>query len=547
MKTLTTQKSWKYILWLGPMLIIMGVVAGLVSGTWLPIPLGLLITGILLIGIWIALMSTSPQSFWGRRSTQTGTNAFIATLAVFGILALINFLGVRHAVRLDLTENQLFTLSPESQQVVHNLQQPVKVWIFDRGQNPLTREMLDNYRRSGSRFSFEFVDPQFQPGLAESFGVQKFGEVYLESGTKRQLLQTLNQGEPLSEIKLTNGIQQLNSDRNDKVFFLQGHGEHPLDAVEGGLSQALNALKSKNFNSEPLNLPNLLEVPKEAAAVVIAGPKRALFAAEVKALSSYLAAGGSVFVMVDPKVNSGLEGLLKDWGVQLDNGIAVDASERVVGFGPVTPLINRYGNHPITKSFRNGNSFYPLARSVDITPVDGIKETPLLLTDESSWAESNPNEQPLKFDPGSDRQGPLTLGVALEGKVNPQSALNSPATQSKPLSRPGASPKPTPTPSAPQPENTNQGTAEARLVVIGNSNFATDGLFEQQLNGDVFLNSVSWLSKRDEQSLSIRPKETQNRRINITPQQAQLLSWTALLIMPGIGFSLAAFLWWRRR
>jgi len=547
MKTIPTKKYGKYLVWLGPMLMIMGVVAGLISGTWLPIPLGLLLTGIVILGSWLILMGNSPKSFWGRRSTQTGTNALVATLAMLGILALINFLGVRHAVRLDLTENQLFTLSPESQQVVSNLPQPVKVWVFDRNQNPINRELLDNYRRNGSRFSYEFVDPQFQPGLAESFGVQKFGEVYLESGTKRQLLQTLNQGEPLSEVQLTNGIQQLNSDRNDKIFFLQGHGEHPLDAVEGGLSQALNALKAKNFTSEPLNLPNLLEVPKEASVVVIAGPKRALFAAEVKALRDYLAAGGSVLVMVDPKVNAGLDSLFKDWGVQLDNRIAVDESERVVGFGPVTPLINRYGDHPITKSFRDGNSFYPLARPIETTPVTGVKQIPLLLTDDTSWAESTLDQQPLQFNQESDRQGPLTLGVALEGKVEAQTEPISPTPKPSPTQSPGASPTPTPTQPATNTENSDQPTAEARLVVVGNSNFATDGLFEQQLNGDVFLNSVSWLSKRDEQSLSVRPKEAKNRRINITPQQAQVISLTALFIMPAIGFSLAGFLWWRRR
>ncbi len=100
------------------------------------------------------------------------------------------------------------------------------------------------------------------------------------------------------------------------------------------------------------------------------------------------------------------------------------------------------------------------------------------------------------------------------------------------------------TPSATQP---NQNTASSRLVVLGNSEFMTNGLFEQQLNGDVFLNSVSWLSKQDQQVLSIRPKEAKNRRINLTPQLAQLLTWTALLIIPLIGFTTAGIMWWRRR
>jgi ABC-type uncharacterized transport system involved in gliding motility auxiliary subunit len=93
----------------------------------------------------------------------------------------------------------------------------------------------------------------------------------------------------------------------------------------------------------------------------------------------------------------------------------------------------------------------------------------------------------------------------------------------------------------------DQQKAESRLVVYGNSNFATNGWFEQQLNSDVFLNSVSWLSKRDEQALSIRPKEQRNRRINLTAVPAGLLGWTALAIVPLIGLTTAGFIWWRRR
>jgi ABC-type uncharacterized transport system involved in gliding motility auxiliary subunit len=133
----------------------------------------------------------------------------------------------------------------------------------------------------------------------------------------------------------------------------------------------------------------------------------------------------------------------------------------------------------------------------------------------------------LQFNPDSDRQGPLTLGVALSRSVKAASQPKQPETQSR--SSPPASP------------------TQARLVVIGNSEFATDGLFEQQLNGDVFLNSVSWLSNQDRQLLSIRPKEAKNRRINLTPQQANILGWSSLLLVPLLGFGMALIFWWLRR
>jgi ABC-type uncharacterized transport system involved in gliding motility auxiliary subunit len=213
--------------------------------------------------------------------------------------------------------------------------------------------------------------------------------------------------------------------------------------------------------------------------------------------------------------------------------------------------VTSYSNHPITKDFGNGFSFYPLARPVEVKPVDGVQETPLVRTSEQSWGESTPEKQPLQFDQQIDRPGPLTLGVALSRKA--ESSAASPILETQPKTSPEASPTPSPTgqpqasPSAVNKENTDKRTSESRLVVYGNSSFATDGWFEQQLNSDVFLNSIGWLSKRDEQTLSIRPKEQKNRRLNLTPLQAGALGWTALVIIPLVGFTTAGMIWWRRR
>jgi ABC-type uncharacterized transport system involved in gliding motility auxiliary subunit len=201
------------------------------------------------------------------------------------------------------------------------------------------------------------------------------------------LLQTVSDAERLSEVKLTNGIEQVTSDRTDTVYFLQGHGERSLEQLEGGLSQAVSALKDKNFTAQPLNLADRSEVPEDASLVVVAGPKRPLFEGEAQALRNYLSTGGSVLLMVDPDTNPELDSLLAEWGVKLDNQIAIDASGqgRSVGLGPATPLVTNYGNHPITRDFGSGFSFYPLARPVETKPVEGVKETPLVKTNEQSW------------------------------------------------------------------------------------------------------------------------------------------------------------------
>ncbi|BAY94571.1 hypothetical protein NIES3275_66230 [Microchaete diplosiphon NIES-3275] len=558
MKIVAKKKLWKYLFWLGPFFLVAGLTSSLISSYWSPISLAFLITGIAVIGIWIILQSQNNQ-WLGSRSTQAGTNALVATLAVLAILGLINFLGVRYHYRADLTETQLFTLAPQSQELLHNLNQPVKVWIFDVNQNPQDRDLLENYRRQSSKFQFEYVDPDARPGLATKFGYKDYGEVYLEYQDKRQLVQVVNpENERLSEVRLTNRLQQITTANAAKVYFLQGHGEHPLTASESGMSQAIQGLTDKNFTTSPLNLAEAAKVPDDAAAVVVAGPKEALFEGEVQALEKYLNRGGNLLLMIDPGTDPKLENLLKQWGVTLDSRLAVDVSGKGAKQGPAVPIITDYGQHPITKEFGNNISFYRLARPLQINPVAGVQSTPLLRTKPypNSWAESDLQSEKLEFNADKDLKGPLTLGVALEKKLpassttqpNPTpSPLPSPTTQGQATPKattsptPSASPSPTPTatssptPTTAAPLNNQQGekpATESRLVVIGNSDFATDGLFQQQLNGDVFLNSVTWLSKQeDRQPLSIRPKEAKNRRLNITAAQANLLTLSSLLLL----------------
>jgi ABC-type uncharacterized transport system involved in gliding motility auxiliary subunit len=522
----------QFLFWLGPSLIVMGLSAGVVIGSWEPITLILIITGVVILGLWFLFQAyfkpqdQSQTPYGRRRATQAGTNALASTVSVFLILGLINFVAIRNNFRIDLTENQQFTLSPQTQNLVKTFEQPLKVWVFDRGKNPQIQELLANYQRLGGKnFQYEFIDPQAQPGLAQQFGVKEFGEIYLESGKKRQRVRK-EALEPLTELKLTNNIAQLFSNRTPKVYFIEGHGERPLTEGQGGLSEAIKSLTEKNFIAEPLNLAEQTAVPSDADVIILASPQRKLFEGEVKALETYLDQGGSVLLLLDPQTNHGLDGLLEKWGVKVDPRLAIDGSGggRLVGLGPTVPIVREYGKHPITQDFGNGISIYPYASPVETRTIDGITEIPLIWTNDQTWAESDLKSPELKLNPEVDRAGPLSLGVALS---RPQKQAEKSQT------------KPSPSPS---PEK-----SEARLVVFGNSQFATNGWFGQQLNADVFLNSVSWLSQSDQETLSIRPKLATSRRIAMTPLLGQTLSWLALLVLPIFGFGMAVFVWWKRR
>lgn len=576
-------KSWQFLFWLGPVLSIAGLSAGFVAGEWFPVPGGLIVTGMVLMGLWLVYRASTTQGFWSRRSTEVWTNAAIATASVLLILGLLNFLSTRFPLILDLTENQQLSLAPQSQQVVEQLSEPVKVWLFIRDKRPIDLTLLENYQRlNRSKFKFEYVDLQAQPGMAEKFDVQTVGEVYLESGDRQQLVQNIA-NERLSEVKLTAQLAQLSMGKQPVAYFLQGHEEKPLEAVRGGMSEAKTALEEKGYKVELLNLVERSEIPEDASVVAVAGATKKLFDAEVKALETYLQQGGSVLLLIDPNTDSGLQPLLDKWGIETDDRFAIDPERWTQGLGKAAPVVVDYGNHPITANFGKNFSLYPLVRSFDLKKIDGIEAMPLLFTSDASWGESNLQEGPdWKFDPGSDRKGPLVLGVALsqEAQETPKISPSSPEEKKTEDQKKGDSSqaeneasdlenkKTTPETSEkkldPSQSNTEEKAKEAktnsdektitedakkkksRLVVVGDSDFASNTLFQNYLNGDMFLNSVNWLSQGDDSLLSIRPKEANNRTLKVTPKQARILTTMALTV-PVMAFVASGLLWWSRR
>ncbi|BAY81349.1 hypothetical protein NIES267_08250 [Calothrix parasitica NIES-267] len=529
----------KYLIWLSPFLITTGLTVGFVSEEWGTIPLVLIILGLAIAVFWLIWRSYSTK-WWSRRSTQVGANALIATFAVVAILGLINFLATRYNIRNDLTETNLFTLAPQSKEVVKNLEQPAKVWIFDPNKNPFDEDLLQNYARQTKDFEFEYVDPLAKPNLTNKFGVKDYGEVYLESGQNQQLVQVVNAQERLSESRLTNRLAQISNPSTSKVYFLQGHGERQLERGEGKVSQAVQALADKNYIAQPLSLTQSANIPDDADVVILAGPQRELLAGEIQALRDYANSGGNLLVMIDPGVDPKLDDFLQEWGVGLDNRLAINVSQSAQQQPPGISVVTEYGEHPITKEFQNGISIYKLARPVETISVKGVQNTPLLRTQPlpASWGESDWESEELEYNENQDTPGPLTLGIALTKKIPAQptpTPTNSPT--------PTATPSPTPTPTNSQ----NNKSSESRMVVFGDSDFITDGFFSQQLNGDVFLNSVTWLSKQDSQPLSIRPKQAKNRRINLSQSQANLVALSSVLVLPILAFASAALLWFQRR
>jgi len=212
----------------------------------------------------------SLKAFSTHRSTRMGANSLLMILLFVGILAIVNFLAARHSIRWDLSENQNFSLAPQTHRVLRSLPHEVLVTVFTREKDPgyqSYKERLDSYRQASPKISVEFVDPERQPKIAQNYGITRTDTAIFESAGH-----TVRVTSP-SEVELTGALIRVSQDSKKRVLFLEGHGEPSLDDRERtGLSAAREILFKQGYDVGTLSLLKEDTVPDLTAILVVAAP-----------------------------------------------------------------------------------------------------------------------------------------------------------------------------------------------------------------------------------------------------------------------------------
>jgi ABC-type uncharacterized transport system involved in gliding motility auxiliary subunit len=493
-------------------MLIAGYLRYSIQGEFLPFSKGLLIAGGVFILAAIVIGFRGILAFFSQRSAQQGANTSILAIAVVAILAVANFVGYRHHKRFDLTTEKLYTLSDQTRHIVSGLQKDVNVVRFAKAPDATVDDLMAEYKTLSPHFKYQTVDPQQKPEIAQDYGATRMGDVFIAVGDRKSHIESGAQGE-VSEQDVTGAILKITSDKTKTVCFVTGHGERSLtDSSQEGYSNADAGLKKENYLTKTVNLITESGVPADCSVLVIAGPKQSYYPQETTWVGKYLDSAGDALVMVDPSSEPKLDDLLQSWNVAVGNNIVIDASGmgQVIGAGPTIPIVADFGDSQITKGFSRSATFFPMARTASIA--DKSKSIPemvelLKTSDRSFTIPSLPKGNKITFDPKTDTRGPLSLGVSGNRKV---------------------------------------GEKNARLVVIGNSQFAMNPYITQLRNGDLFYNALDWLVA-DENLISIRPKAATSRQVNLSEGQASALKWLDLFFLPGLVIVAGIMIWWKRR
>jgi ABC-type uncharacterized transport system involved in gliding motility auxiliary subunit len=442
----------------------------------------------------------------------------LSTLGVVGVLLALAYLSVRYPFRFDLTPEGVYSLSAPTVTMLKRLDKPVHIVFFH---DPMMRETVELYQlvaRQNKLVSIEFYDPMINPAQARMFGVNFAGTAVIESRGRR--LQ-VNGG---SETDIANGILRVSQGATQRVCFLDGHGEpdpfsmESHDHLEGapghshglgtkyvmherhGMAKARHALETMNYTVEKLLLLQRANGLAGCAVLVVAGPKIALLAMEIEAVRAHLAAGGNAFFMLDPFVRTGLEPVIREYGVVLDDDIVIDEASHFWA-DVSSPAVSDYNRHQVTRDLPL--TFFPGVRSLSPTPqrVPDTSVVPLVNSSRNSWGQAN--RERVGFVKGRDVPGPNTLMVVA-------------------LRRP-----------------------RSRIAVVGDSDFATNSFFHIMGNGTLFLNTVNYLAAQ-ENLIGLQPRTADLPRVNLTNRQMKGTFFLSVVLVPALLAVVGTAVWWKQ-
>ena len=443
------------------------------------------------------------------RQTQYAGYAAVYIAIVIAALILVNFLANRYSKAYDSTSNKRFSLSEQTGKIVRNLSKDVNATYVDKASGfKNAKDLLDRYQSLSPKLHVKYIDPTTDPVTAQATGVRAPGTLAVESGSRR------DEAKSITEEEITGALIRVIKEGERTVCFTKGMSYAGVKELA----------ERSNYKVRSFSLLEKAEVPKDCSVVVVGGPKRDYGEPEVAALKAYVETGGRALFALDPP-RKGLAGdvdenpllmkTLSGWGVTPSDDLVLDFSGagRRYRMGPEIPLVAAYESHAIVRDLaaKEMASVMPMSRPLDVKASEGKATAEKLFSSmERSFSKNMASiKGEISIDETKDKKGPFALAAA--GKYN-----------------------------------TGQPNQDGRFVVFGSSSFAATRFLGMGANRDLVGNSLNWLAA-DEDLISIRPKDPEDRRIQLTNRQMGVVRYTTLILLPLL-IALAGFsVWWQRR
>ena len=450
------------------------------------------------------------------RQTKYVAYAAVYIVVTLAVVTVANVLANRYDKSYDATANKRYSLSEQTMKIVKGLKQDATITYFDQATRfQPAKDKLELYAALSPKVHVEYVDPDKSPELAREAGIKNYGTTIVQIGTRK------NEAKSTSEEDITGAFIRDLKHTTRTVCFVTGSGEHQIDDTDrSGYSRLKDLLGKDDYQTKSISLLEKAEVPSDCTAVVVGGPSSDYQQPEVDALKKYVEDGGRGMFLLDPPLkmgrediadNDALTAVLSSWGVTPNKDLVLDMNPigQVMGLGPQVALVTRYDSQPIVNDMKGTATGFPLTRSLETKSGDKTSVDKLFDSSDSSLATTKLSSPSINPNDPANKKGPLTIAAAGTYKTGTENS-------------------------------------QGRFVVVGSSSWVDNSFLPFNGNRDLALNAMNWLSS-DEDLISIRPKEPEDRRITMTKAQQNWVRITSQFLFPLAVVFVGLSVWWRRR
>ena len=505
-----------------------------------------IVIGLLLLGGVGAVLFSNVLTAFVSRTGRYGANTLLLVGAFTGIVIVANVVSSENHSRMDVTATNQFSLGTRTKDVLSNLSEDVRATAFykdavDSDSADLAQRRnkvlntLEEFDSRTSKFTYRVVDPDLKPEIVSKyFGARPTGfvtEIVVVEGMDSERFDVLRPTDAsyteLEQDLVTSTLIATGSEKK-LIYFLAGHGERDVNSgTSDGYGAVRSGLEGDNYRVQTLNWGPTdvdLEVPLDAALLVIAGPTSSLPEAHELALDRYLEGvqldgslrreHGRMIFLAEPDSPASFRNFFADWGLLISTGYIRDVGSSVPGLPQTLSLQNFNPEAPlditVPKGERLQSVFMPGATAIGLLQDPLRTGIPLAATSANSYLINEPDRtEPITSGPEADQPGPFVPVVRVQsiGQVGTE----------------------VPT-SQPEPSEISD------IIVFGDSDFLSNNSYNQGGGSDLFFSLVS-----------IRPKVFAFREFNLDANEYDFVRFSSWLFLPGIMGLMAAFVWWVRR
>lgn len=376
------------------------------------------------------------KSFLGRikasfsgRNLKSGAYVSLISVVVVVILLVANMLVSSLKIEIDLSSQNMYTLTEDTKKLVKDLKDDITVYYMVQtgGELELFKKIVTKYETLSDKITVVYKDPMLYPTFAKDYtdkDVTNNSIIVVNNTNGRSkyipysdmIVQEVNYQTYTTnttgvdvEGELTSAIQYVTTENLPVMYVVEGHGE----TAPGDIFK--ETIAKMNVKLEMINTQTADSIPEDCELLYINAPTIDFTDPEAKIIKDYLINGGNAIVTVNNKTNSlkNYKDIINYYGIEVQDGMIVEgsANNRISG-NPIL-LIPNLGTNDIASGARSSNipvvMFQAMGLKQAETKRSSLALEAIMTTSDAAYSKLNVNATVEKEK--GDAQGPFDLGI----------------------------------------------------------------------------------------------------------------------------------------